>query len=86
MLSIDLRGHGESISLNGRMISFQSFSLDDFNKMVLDVKAAKHFLVTQKHIGPNDIAVVGASIGANVGNCASITWAKLHGCNHFRLN
>ena len=86
MLSIDLRGHGESISLNGKMISFQSFSLDDFNKMVLDVKAAKHFLVTQKHIGPNDIAVVGASIGANVGNCASITWAKLHGCNHFRLN
>src|SRR5437773_9087663 len=50
VLSIDLRGHGESTSQNGKMISFQSFSLDDFNKIVLDVNAAKHFLVTQKHI------------------------------------
>jgi alpha-beta hydrolase superfamily lysophospholipase len=66
VLSIDLRGHGESINQNGKTISYQSLSLDDFNKMVLDVKAAKHFLVTQKHIGPNDIAIVGASIGANV--------------------
>jgi len=34
--------------------------------MVLDVKAAKDFLVRQKHISPNNIAI-GASIGANVG-------------------
>ncbi len=67
VLSIDLRGHGESINQNGNTISFRSFSPDDFNKMVLDVKAAKHFLVTQKHISPNNIAIVGASIGANVG-------------------
>ena len=67
VLSMDLRGHGESINQNGKMISFQPFSPDDFNKMVLDVKAAKQFVVTQKHISPNDIAVVGASIGANVG-------------------
>jgi pimeloyl-ACP methyl ester carboxylesterase len=66
VLSIDLRGHGESINQNGSTISFQSFTPADFNKMVLDVKAAKHFLVTQKNIGPNNIAIVGASIGANV--------------------
>lgn len=66
VLSMDLRGHGESINQNGKTISFQSFTPPDFNKMVLDVKAAKHFIVTQKNISPNNIAIVGASIGANV--------------------
>jgi dienelactone hydrolase len=32
----------------------------------MDVKAAKQFLVTQKNINPNNIAIVGASIGANI--------------------
>ena len=67
VLSIDLRGHGESTSQNGNTsISFQSFTPDDFKKMVMDVKAAKHFLVTQKNINPNNVAIIGASIGANV--------------------
>lgn len=68
VLSIDLRGHGESTtSQNGNTIlSFQSFTPDDFNKMIMDVKAAKQFLVTQKNINPNNVAIVGASIGANV--------------------
>src|SRR5919198_608042 len=52
VLSIDLRGHGDSISQDGNTISFQSFTPDDFNKMVLDVKAAKQFLLTQKNINP----------------------------------
>jgi dienelactone hydrolase len=65
-LAIDLRGYGESVNQNGRAISFQSFTPDDFNKMMLDIKAAKKFLVTQKGINPNYIAIVGASIGANV--------------------
>jgi len=65
-LAIDLRGHGESVNQNGKAISFQSFTPDDFNKMMLDIKAAKKFLVTQKGINPNNIAIVGASIGANV--------------------
>ncbi len=67
VLTIDLRGHGESINKEGKTISFQSFTSADFNKMVLDVKAAKDFLVTQKNILPNNIAIVGASIGANIG-------------------
>jgi pimeloyl-ACP methyl ester carboxylesterase len=67
VLSIDLRGHGESINQNGKTIPFQSFTPPDFNNMVLDVKAAKHFLAAQKNIDPNNIAIVGASIGANVG-------------------
>jgi len=66
VLSIDLRGHGESTNQNGNIISFQSFTANDFNKMVMDVKAAKQFLMAQKNINPNNIAIVGASIGANV--------------------
>ena len=67
VLTIDLRGHGDSTNQNGNTISFQSFAPTDFNKMILDIKAAKHFLVTQKNIPPNNIVIVGASIGANVG-------------------
>lgn len=58
-----MRGHGKSVNQNG---TFQSFTPNDFNKMKLDVKAAKQFLVTQKGINPKNIAIVGASIGANV--------------------
>src|SRR2546422_8056894 len=41
VLAIDLRGHGESVVQNGKPISYQSFTSEDFNKMSLDVKAAK---------------------------------------------
>ena len=34
--------------------------------MVLDVKAAKQFLITTKNANPNYISIVGASIGANI--------------------
>jgi len=61
VLSIDLRGHGESVKQNnGNTISFQSFSPDDYNKMVLDVKAAKQFLITNKNANPNNISIIGA--------------------------
>ena len=53
VLAIDLRGHGESDG------DWQSFSDPDFNKMILDVKAANEFL-------SGDVIVVGASLGANV--------------------
>ena len=66
VLSIDLRGHGESIKQSDKTISYQSFTEEDFNKMVLDLKAAKQFLIGQKNANPNRIAIVGASIGANV--------------------
>ena len=59
VVAIDLRGHGQS-DLNWR-----SFSDSDFNKMVFDVKAAKEYL-TNGGVG-DKIAVIGASIGANIG-------------------
>jgi dienelactone hydrolase len=45
--------------------SYESFSEDDFNDMVIDVKAAKEFLIS-KNLDPDNVSIVGASIGANV--------------------
>lgn len=57
VLAIDFRGHGES---HGELKTGI-----DFQKMVLDVKAANYFLNTEH---PNTKAhIVGASIGANAG-------------------
>ena len=58
VLAVDLRGHVQSDS------SWRIFSDSDFNKMILDVKAAKEFLTT-KGIRNNTV-IIGASIGANV--------------------
>jgi hypothetical protein len=61
-----LRGHGESVNQNnGNTISFQSYSPDDYNKMVLDVKAAKQFLITNKNANPNNITIIGANVAIN---------------------
>ena len=40
VLSVDLRGHGESIKQGNATISYQSFVPDDFKNMTLDVKGA----------------------------------------------
>lgn len=68
VLSIDLRGHGESA--NGR--PYQEFSESDYRAMVLDVEAAANFLSSK---GKTLEAIVGASIGANVG----LNYASKHG-------
>jgi pimeloyl-ACP methyl ester carboxylesterase len=66
VLAIDLRGHGDSIKQGSSTASYQSFTENDFNKMTLDVKAAKQFLIEQKNAKPDRMAVIGASIGANI--------------------
>ncbi len=57
ILSIDFRGHGAS------GLSWTSFKDEDFNNMILDVKAAHEFL---KGKGKNLVGIAGASIGANI--------------------
>ncbi len=57
-LAIDFRGHGQS---EGKI---EDFKEEDFEKMVLDVKAAKEYLKDKDY---KNIYIVGASIGANVG-------------------
>ncbi len=55
-LAIDLRGHGESQG------NWEEFSEQDFNNIILDIKAAKEFLEKENY---TEIYIVGASIGAN---------------------
>jgi alpha-beta hydrolase superfamily lysophospholipase len=64
VLAIDLRGHGKSIQRNGITITWQEFTENDFKNMVLDVKAAKLFLI-ENGISSKSIGIIGASIGAN---------------------
>ena len=55
ILSIDLRGHGQSTDKDGRVVNWQTFSANDFNDMTLDVKVAKQFL-EEKSI--EDVSIV----------------------------
>ena len=66
VLSVDLRGHGESIKQANHTISYQSFMPKDFKNMTLDVKAAKKYLIEGRKANPNQISIIGASIGANL--------------------
>ncbi len=66
VLSVDLRGHGESIKQANSTISYQSFMPRNFKNMTLDVKAAKKYLTEERDANPNQISIIGASIGANL--------------------
>ncbi|MBI4441440.1 alpha/beta fold hydrolase [Candidatus Woesearchaeota archaeon] len=59
VLSLDFRGHGQSDG------TWQAFTKDDFQKMLLDVKAATHYLAGQQ-VDMGSLGIIGASIGANV--------------------
>jgi alpha-beta hydrolase superfamily lysophospholipase len=56
-IAIDLRGHGESQG------EWEYFDSNEFRDIVYDVEAAHNFL---KLRGVNTVAIVGASLGANV--------------------
>lgn len=58
VLSIDLRGHGQS---EGK---WQEFDEEDFKDMIFDVRAAKDFL-EQQGANTEILITIGASIGAN---------------------
>ena len=63
VLAIDLRGHGESTREAG---SWREFTPADFRAMVMDVEAAHEYLRDTPRADGGRIAVIGASIGANV--------------------
>jgi len=73
-LAIDLRGHGDSVSVDGRdtPLDYHDFSPEEHQQSILDVRGAVHYLceMTTKKISA--CALVGASIGANLAlECAS---------------
>lgn len=62
-LSIDLRGHGKSRICGKKQIDYRNFSKNDWEKILLDWKAAEKYL--SKKFPPELIVLTGASIGAN---------------------
>ncbi len=65
VLSIDLRGHGESQYKNGEKRHFEKFSDLEHQESIRDITAAKEFF-TDKKADTTRMAIVGASIGANL--------------------
>ena len=70
-LAYDIRGHGESQNRGGDTVSFRSFKQRDWAAAVADIEAAKEALLVAG-ADPDNIAIVGASIGANL----ALTYAK----------
>ena len=75
VLTIDLRGHGESTSVEGRngdiiKLEFTKFGKQDFRNMVLyDMEAVRKFLVKKNDAGElnlNKLCLIGSGLGANV--------------------
>jgi alpha-beta hydrolase superfamily lysophospholipase len=65
-LAIDLRGHGDStVGPGGARVDFKNFSDEEHQSSLMDVIAAYDWL-TRRGYTPSQIAVGGASIGANL--------------------
>lgn len=64
VLTIDSRGHSESIMHNGKKEKFTSFDDTAYNSSVEDIVAAKAFLA-EKGADTSRLGIIGASIGAN---------------------
>jgi len=66
-LSFDLRGHGGTrIDARGRALSPETLTQDDWRLITTDIDAARSHLI-ERGVDPNELAVVGASVGANLG-------------------
>lgn len=72
-LAIDLRGHGESTVSSGGPLDYRSFTDEDHQASMGDLEAAIRWLEA-RGVAKTRIALVGASIGANL----SIAYASEH--------
>lgn len=67
VLAFDLRGHGKSTKLaGGKSLSYEQLDEAQYLLMVKDVGAAINLLRTRTSANPDAIALVGASVGANI--------------------
>lgn len=64
-IAIDLRGHGDTKSDTGERENVNTFTAADWLAVLDDVSAAKRALV-ESGADPDKVAVMGASIGANL--------------------
>ncbi len=63
VLAIDLRGHGESVKQDGRILDYTKFTDQQHQSSIFDVEAAASYL---KEKGITELFIAGASIGANL--------------------
>jgi alpha-beta hydrolase superfamily lysophospholipase len=67
VLAIDLRGHGESTAgPGGTSLDYRAFDDAQHQAAIHDVDAAAAWLRDIRHVDPKRLAIVGASIGANL--------------------
>ncbi len=64
-IAIDLRGHGDSLNAGGTKLSYKNFTTQEWLGALADIDAARKELLKQG-ANPKDMAVIGASIGANL--------------------
>jgi|GEM_PF-310059 len=64
-LAFDARGHGDSMMRGGQAISYRTFETRDW-LAILDDMASAHKTLLEYGADPDNVAVVGASIGANL--------------------
>jgi len=74
-LAIDLRGHGESIVGSLGTLDYNNFSDAEHQASIRDVEAAADYL---KGRGIREIAIVGASIGANLAFFYAASHPEIH--------
>lgn len=76
-LAIDFRGHGESrMTAGGGKLNYEKFSDEEHQAKIKDVEAARCWLL-EKGVSPSRLAVVGASIGANLALQAMATHTEM---------
>jgi len=66
-VAVTLRGHGKSVwTTEGRNLNRRNFSNAQFAAMINDVEAVYQYLIAQENVDKKRIAIIGASIGANL--------------------
>jgi dienelactone hydrolase len=66
VISIDLRGHGDSQFPDGSRPDFKDLQNGDYLAMLNDVRAAHDFLAGKPAVDAERVGIIGASIGANL--------------------
>jgi alpha-beta hydrolase superfamily lysophospholipase len=64
-LSLDLRGHGQSLECAGKKADYRVFGAGEWNAAVNDIAAARDYLKARK-VPSSKTVLCGASIGANL--------------------
>jgi hypothetical protein len=67
LLSFDLRGHGKSVARGEEQLDFRSMTTEEYKKIPGDIAeaAARVIADSSLRIDPEQVIVIGASIGAN---------------------